>query len=160
MPGARASGLPRWSQNEQSMKHVTRLFGRRYLKSGATLFSFLLLVGCGIFDEGNPEKIRVVMEGAEGTSVQLITTNDFIVLLEQDGESRSVDINTADTAAVTSPFRRAYRLGSELRFYMKVESEEPLPEPLTVKAFVDDEERFNRTSLLGGENLEFVYTIR
>jgi hypothetical protein len=142
------------------MKHVLIHPGRSLSNAGAILFSLPLLVGCGILDEGNPEKIRVVMNGADGTSVQLITTNDFLVLRDQDGDTRSVDINSADTTAVTPPFRGTYSLRSEARFYMKVESEQPLPEPLTVKAFVDDEERFNRTSLLGTEYLEFTYTIR
>lgn len=127
---------------------------------GVLLLSLLPLLGCDIFDEGNPEKVRVVMSGAEGSSVRLITSADFTVLLDEDGESRSLEINSADTTAVTSPFRRTYPLGSELRFYMKVESEQPLTEPLTVRAFVDDDERFFRTSLLGDDFIEFTYTFR
>jgi hypothetical protein len=98
------------------------------------------------------------MNGADGSSVQLITSDDFTVFLDEDGETRSLQINSADTTAVTSPFKRTYPLGSDLRFYLRVESEQLLTEPLTVRAFIDDEERFTGTSLLGDDFIEFTYT--
>lgn len=159
MPGTWASGpRPLVLSCERFMNHVLRHPGRSLSNVGAILVSLSLLVGCGILDEGNPEKIRVVMNGADGSSVQLITSDDFTVFLDEDGETRSVQINSADTTAVTSPFKRTYPLGSDLRFYLRVESEQLLTEPLTVRAFIDDEERFTGTSFLGDDFIEFTYT--
>lgn len=127
---------------------------------GALLLPLLYTLGCGILDEGDPENARVVMEGAQGISVQLVTTNDFVVYLDEQEGSRSVDVLSADTAMVSLPFRKTYSLGQERRFFMRVLSEDPLPEPMTVKVFIDEDLRFNRTSLLGDDRVEFTYTLR
>jgi len=115
---------------------------------------------CDIFDEGIPENARVTLEGGGGGEVKLVTSNDFSVVLEDDGETRDIFLYSADTSSVTSSFNQRYSLGSGVRFFVAAFSEEPLPQAVTVKVFIGGEQRYNITSTLGEPGVEFVYTFR
>jgi hypothetical protein len=122
---------------------------------------FLLgLGGCGILDEGKPDKARVIIEGATGEEFNLLTSNDFLVIVDQNGENREVVLNSSDTALVSTPFNQQYRLGSGERLYVKVFRDTALSEPINVRILVGGDERFNSTSTLENLTLEFIYTIR
>jgi hypothetical protein len=121
----------------------------------------LSLSACNIFDEGDPEKVRIVVTGAEGESFQLVTTTDFDIVTDQDLEDREIYIYTADTSTVTSPYSGRYPLDSRLRFFMKAFNDEALSEAVTVRIYVDSDVRYASSSRLEeGLELEFVYTYR
>ena len=125
------------------------------------IFALVPLWGCDIFDEGGtPETAKVVLEGGGGESFQLVTTNDFLVTADEDGENREVYLNSADTAVVSAPFSKSYSLGSGVRFYVKAISEEGLSQPVTIKVFINGDQRFNSTSTLLDLALEFIFTFR
>ncbi len=118
------------------------------------------LWGCGILDEGKPDNARVIIEGATGEEFNLVTSNDFSVLVDQNGENRDVVLNASDTVLASTPFNQQYRLGSAQRLYVKVFRETALSEPINVRILVGGEERFNSSSTLEDLTLEFIYTIR
>jgi len=139
------------------MKRPNRA-GRPFLFT-LLLISFISLQGCGIFDEGTPERARVVVTGP-AENFQLVTTTDFDVLAGEEEEGNSVYLNSADTSTVSAPYNQSFSLGSRQRFYLKAFSAEGLSQPVQVKIFIDDDERYNSTSTLDELALEFIFTVR
>ncbi len=120
-----------------------------------------LLIGCSeLFEPSEPEAARVVIEGASGHALELITTSDFDVVRSMDGETREIYVFSADTADVVSPVDRTYRLVPRTRFYMIVSSEMVPDEPVTVRVYIDHEERYRRVTSFGDEVVEFVYSFK
>ena len=136
--------------------------GRVFL--GANLVLGLLAlgtVGCGILDEGGtPQNARVILEGGGGQAIQLVTSNDFSIVSNDDGESREIFLYSADTSSVAAPLDQRYSLGTGVRFYVIVASEVPLQQAVTLKVLIDGEQRFSGTSDLGDAQLEFLYSFR
>lgn len=135
-------------------------------RMGRTVLFALLIAGmwsvwgCGVFDPEDPETARVVIEGAVGHAIQLVTTNDFDITTSNDGEDQDIHIHSADTSAVTSPFDQGYGLGSRIRFYVSASSADTPTELVTVKIYIDDDLRYNRVTAFGEEVLEFAYSLR
>lgn len=127
---------------------------------GFLLTGTWLLWGCGILDEGDPEKAQVVIEGGDGHPIQLVTTDDFVITLNQDGENREVFVYSADTTAITSPFDQTYDLGPKKRFYATFSSAQIAPEPISVKVYVGGDLRFDRSTIFEEEVLKFVFSLR
>ncbi|MFO8172671.1 MAG: hypothetical protein ACQET1_01005 [Gemmatimonadota bacterium] len=131
---------------------------------GKRLFLLALLVpglwGCDIFDEGTPESARVIIEGGGGQQFSLVTSNNFMVVVDENGENREIILNEADTVSTSAPFNQRYSLGSGIRFYVETFRPGGLPEPINVKILVGGDQRFNSTSTLEDLSLEFVYTFR
>lgn len=130
----------------------------------ATVFFGLLsmgISGCGIFDEGGtPQSARVILEGVGGQAVELVTSNDYAIVSNDDGETREIFLYSADTTSVTSDLNQRYSLGPGVRFYVLASSEVDLPQAVTLKVLIDGEQRFNASSTLGDADLEFVYSFR
>ena len=129
------------------------------------LFSVLLagswlVLGCGILDEGDPTSARVVIGGEEGHPIQLVTTHDFLLTVDQDGENREIFLNSADTSTVTAPFEKRYDLGPNKRFYATFSSAQVAPSPVSVRVYVGGSLRFNRGTIFDEEVLEFVFSVR
>jgi hypothetical protein len=123
--------------------------------------SALVATGCGILDEGGtPEQARVILEGGEGQGYQLVVSNDFAIVSSDDGETRDIFFYSADTSSVSGSLNQRYSLGSGVRIYVKAYTEEALGQPVTMRVLIDGEQRFNGTSTLGGEDLEFLYSFR
>jgi len=116
--------------------------------------------GCDILGSGDPESARVVIDGAAGHTIRLVTTTDFDVVSSSDGEDREVYVLSADTADVASPYDRSFTLGPRTRFYVVLTSETTPAEIVTVRVFIDGDERYNRSTLFGEEVLEFLYVAR
>jgi hypothetical protein len=116
--------------------------------------------GCDILDEGTPENARVILEGGSGEEVEMVTSNDFQIVTSDDGENREVSFFSADTTFVTPSFNQKYSLGSGVRFYIEVSSDEPLAQPVTLRVLIDGERRYNAASTLGDQEMEFLYTFR
>jgi hypothetical protein len=116
--------------------------------------------GCDILDEGTPETARVTLEGGGDREIEIVTSNDFSITSEDDGETREVYLYSADTTSVTPSFNQKYSLGSEVRFYIAASTDEPLDQAVTMKVFIDGEQRYNVTSTLGDQELEFLYSFR
>ena len=146
-------------KEETNMKHQNTK--QRY----KLLLSFIIVAlfplwGCGIADEGTPETAKIVLEGGGGETFQLITTTDFDITADQDGQNRDIFIYSADTTTVSAPYTKSYSLGPRVRFYLKAFSIEELSQPLTVKLLIDGEQRYKATSTLAELSLEFNYTFR
>ncbi len=125
------------------------------------IFALVPLWGCDIFDEGGtPETAKVVLEGGGGESFQLITSNDFTITVDDGGENRDIYLNSADTVVVSAPYTKSYSLGSGVRFYVKAFSTEGLSQPMTIKVFIDGDQRYNSTSTLLDLDLEVIYTFQ
>lgn len=116
--------------------------------------------GCDILDEEIPETAKIEVKGGGGESFQLVTTNDFDLTADEDGENRDIYIYSADTTAVTAPYSKSYSLGSGVRFYLKAFSTEGLSQPVTIKLLIDGDQRYKATSDLANPELEFSYTFR
>lgn len=119
-----------------------------------------IVAGCGILDEGEPERVRVRIDGAEGHPIQLVITDDFDVLLSEEGENRDVFLYSADTSSVTAPFDRSFDLGPNRRFYSTFSSDQVASELVSVKVWVEDDLRYDRQTVFQDEVLEFLYTLR
>lgn len=126
------------------------------LVAGSSLFSW----ACDILDEGTPETARLTLEGGGGREIEIVTSNDFSITSEDDGETREVYLYSADTTSVTPSFNQKYSLGSGVRFYVSASTEELLAQAVTMKVFIDGEQRYNVTSTLGDQELEFLYSFR
>lgn len=63
------------------------------------LLSPILLCGCGIVDTDEPTQARLVLGGAAGHPLILISSDDFDILLDVDGQTRIVEIASADTVS-------------------------------------------------------------
>lgn len=119
------------------------------------------LSGCGILDEGGaPRNARVVLEGGGGEAVELVTSNDFAIVTDDDGETSDVYLYSADTTSVTPSFDQRYSLGSGVRFFVAAASEVTLAGAVTMEVFIDGERRFKGSSTLGETTLEFLYSFR
>lgn len=119
-----------------------------------------LVLGCGILDEGDPTSARVVIEGEDGHPIQLVTTHDFLITVDQDGENREIFINSADTSAITSPFEKRYDLGPSKRFYATFSSAQVAPSPVSVRVYVGGDLRLDRLTVFDEEVLEFLFSVR
>ncbi len=128
--------------------------------AGPAFLFALSLTGCGILSEDDPSNARVIVEGPEGESFYLVTTNDFDITANSDGTDRDVYLYTADTSLVSPPFNQKYSLGSGIRFYLKAFADEPLAGPITVKILIDGDQRYSASSALEEPNVEFLYTYR
>lgn len=117
--------------------------------------------GCGIFDEGDPPtSARVTVEGGGGASIRLVSSNDFSVTSDDDGETRDVFFYASDTMSVTPPFEDRFSLGSARRIFVQASSDEALNEPINMRVYLNGEERYNATSTLDGVDMEFLFTVR
>jgi hypothetical protein len=96
----------------------------------------------------------------EGEGVDLVTSNDFAIVSDDDGETREIYFYSADTVFVTPSFDRRYSLGSGVRFFVNASAEVGLALPVTMKVFIDGEKRFEGSSTLGDAALEFVFSFR
>lgn len=92
--------------------------------------------------------------------MRLVTSNDFLIVSGDDGESRDVLLNTADTVWVAPGFDERYALGPGVRFFINVSSEGGLSQPVTLRVLIDGEQRFNGSSDLMDSDLEFLYSFR
>lgn len=138
--------------------HTGRVILAVYLVLG---FFSLGVEGCGILDEGGtPENARVILEGGGGQAFQLVTSNDFSITSNDDGETRDIYFYSVDSNSVSAPFDQRYSLGSGVRFYVKAFSEGPLGQSVSMKVLIDGKGRFNATSDPGDAALEFVYSFR
>jgi len=123
--------------------------------------SALGATGCGILDEGGtPEQARVILEGGGGENYQLVISNDFSIVSSDDGETRDIFFYSADTSSVSGSLNQRYPLGSGVRIYVKAYTEEALAQAVTLRVLIDGEQRYNGTSTLGGDDLEFLYSFR
>lgn len=115
----------------------------------------LLSTGCqGFFGVDEPEEARVILEIDQGVSVQLVTSNDFLVT--GSGSTEEVEFASADTTTVSTAFDRVYPLGSAVRFYVEAEGTGEGSYALWV--YIDGEEKYSRSQDAGEAPLVFTYT--
>jgi len=122
------------------------------------VLSAAVLSGCGILDEGGtPSSARVFIEGGGGETLSVVTSNDFLVISDDGGQTTEVSLDTQDSTTVTPPLDQRYSLGQGARFYLRVGAEGALTRPITVRVLVGGIERLDATTDLSEQDLEFVY---
>lgn len=126
------------------------------------LAAALILAGCSLFDSGQPERIRVQLEGSGGQAVRLVLSRDFILFPGEGGGGVSVQLTGADTLVVTPPFDRSFDLAPSYRFYTRAEAleEDSPPTTLRLRVTVDGEERYNQSRSVPADFLQFIYVFQ
>ncbi len=128
----------------------------------------LLVAGCGILGgDGAPEEVRLLLEGAVGEEVLLVTSSNFLaqidVILDELGfplrDTTLVVLLTADTTVIRLPFEQRYDIRTSQRFFTRAFRLTSPDVELRMQGWVDGESRFNR-SLSASPNdtlLQFLY---
>jgi len=127
-----------------------------------------MLAGCGILGgKGGPEEVRLLLEGAAGEEVLLVTSTNFIaqpdVIRDELGfplrDTTLVLVFTADTMIIRLPFEQRYNIRTTQRFFTRAFRLTSPDVELHMQGWVDGESRFNR-SLSAAPNdtlLQFLY---
>lgn len=130
------------------------------LVGSLALCGAVTISSCNILSDGDPQTARVVIEGAEGHPIRLVTTTDFDVISSEGGDARELFVFSADTTSVASPFDHQYSMDARTRFYLIVSSDSTSVAPVTVKVFLDGDLRYTRSTRFEGEELEFLFVAR
>jgi len=103
-------------------------------------------------DPGRPKNARVVLTGSPPVTLELVTSQDFLVT-----EGTVQLLTTAvDTASV--PVDRTYRLGVPARFYVRSTNLEDHTVTVTMKVYIGGRIWHNESkSLAPDESVEFIY---
>lgn len=142
--------MPDPSRPSRSSARVLRLLA----------LSSLLLGGCSIFEEDQPERVRVQVEGSTQQPVRVILSHEFLIFPVGEGGEQGVqvEIARADTLLVTPPFDQSFNLAPTFRFLARADGTDPEnPVTLRLRVSVDGTERFNQTRAVPGDLLQFVY---
>ena len=121
---------------------------------GLMLAAAVLLAGCGILGGGGaPEEVRLLLEGAVGEEVLLVTSSNFLaqrdVILGEFGfplrDTTLVVLLTADTTLIRLPFEQRYDIRTSQRFFTRAFRLTSPNVELRMQGWVDGESRFNRS---------------
>lgn len=126
----------------------------------AALSSVLLLGGCSFFEDDQPERVRVQVEGTTQQPVRIIVSREFLVFPVGEGGEQGVQVEivSADTLMATPPFDQSFNLAPTFRFLARADGTDPEnPVTLRLRVSVDGNERFNQTRAVPGDLLQFVY---
>lgn len=133
----------------------------RWRRSVAFLLPFMMgaLPGCSILEEEFPSEVQITVQGGNAT-VRIVTSTDFYFLEGGSGEgSFQPELITSDTLETVVPHDRRIPLAPSYRVFVKVlpPAEGGSPEPVSLRVRVDGSERYNQTSVLSREPLQFFY---
>ena len=121
---------------------------------GLMLVAVVLMGGCGILgsDDG-PEEVRLLLEGADGEEVLLVTSVNFVaqrdVILDDFGfplrDTTLVLLLTADTTVIRLPFEQRYDIRTPQRFFTRAFRLTAPDAALRMQGWVDGDNRFDRS---------------
>lgn len=124
----------------------------------AALLAVVVVGACGIFHDDAPDSARVLVEGAAGHPIELITSSDFDAVTRPDGDGREITVFAADTTTTRTPLDVRFGLGPRTRIYVIVRSDSTAVSPVRVRIYVDEDLRFDSaTRFADGEYAEFVF---
>jgi hypothetical protein len=125
------------------------------------VLSLAVLVGaCSLFEEDQPERVRVQVEGATQEPVRIIVSREFLIFPVGEGGEQGVQVEivSADTVIGAPPFDQSFDLAPTYRFLARAEGmDEENPVTLRLRVSVDGTERFNQSRAVPGDLLQFVY---
>ena len=113
-----------------------------------------MLAGCGLLGGNDgPEEVRLLLEGAAGEEVLLVTSTNFLaqtdVILDDNGfflrDTTLVLLLTADTTLIRLPFDQRYDIRTPQRFFTRAFRLTSPNVELRMQGWVDGESRFNRS---------------
>jgi hypothetical protein len=116
----------------------------------------LALPGCRLFTSPGHDTLSVELGSNVATSVRFITSNNFVVGLDQDG-STTFHLFQADTTWVQTPFTADYDLRATGMFYVRAAESENPDAVITLRAFVDGTQSFSHSAPITGMGLQYYY---
>jgi hypothetical protein len=114
------------------------------------------LAGCDFFTEPGNDTATVEIESDRPTSIRLITSNNFVVTLDDEGH-HVFHLFQGDTTWVQLPFTRDYDLRATAMFYVRAAESEDSAAIVSLRALVDGHQRFTHTAALEGAGIQFYY---
>lgn len=136
---------------------------RRSLVSFLSLALITLAVAaCGLTDSSiDPDNIEVVLEGASGTQVVVVTSQAFTVG-GSDESGVSVQLISADTTQVGLRYDRRVSLAPSYMFYVEALPVDPdaAPASLQMRVLVDGDERYVKSGTVGRDEFAYAYVYR
>ena len=130
-----------------------KALGARRWPAAVAVLLLLGLVACSsVTDLRRPKTARVVLSGSPPATLELLTTQDFLVT------EGSVQLFDTSTDTVSVPFDRTFSLGVPARFYGQITNVATQGASITMKIFIAERTWYNeQKSLAPGESAEFVY---
>jgi hypothetical protein len=137
---------------------------RRVRPVGASLLLLAaggLLTACDILSP-REQVVRLEIEASDGSQVQLITTFDFSVGINQDGHEVFI-LRDADTTWVDTPYAEDYTIEETASgiggFYGRAAASENPDAVVTMRAAVNGDQAYQDSKMLTGEGLQFYYRV-
>lgn len=121
-----------------------------------TLAVALALAGCRLFTSPGHDTLSVELDSNVPTSVRFITSNNFVVGVDQDGIS-TFHLFQADTAWVQTPFTADYDLRETGMFYVRAAESEDPDAIISLRAHIDGNESFSHSATITGMGLQYYY---
>lgn len=136
------------------MKPTTRTI------AGALLILTASLSGCDALlntDDNRARQARVSVTGASTAQLRLITSDRFAVL-QYPGGQRDVSLVLADTVFFAPPFDSTFEIGPSGRFFVRLTNEAP-DDGADIELLIrlDGESVYDRSLILGNEEIEYMY---
>jgi hypothetical protein len=116
----------------------------------------LVLAGCRIFTSPGHDTLTLQLDADVSTSVRVITSNSFSIMLEEDG-SESFLLLQADTAWVQVPFTQDYDLRQRARLYVRVAEAEQPDALITMRILLDGRSSYTDTNTIQGVGIQYYY---
>lgn len=122
----------------------------------------LVVGGCGWFDDPTPESVRVQVNGEPNKTVELIVSQAFAAGTREDGAS-VVTVFGSDTLVSVLPFDTVFTLlgsgsgSGRRRFFMQVGRVADSLSTVEVRAFLDNDLRYDQTGVLEDNFYRWAY---
>ncbi|MBO6577151.1 MAG: hypothetical protein JJ896_14710 [Rhodothermales bacterium] len=109
--------------------------------------------GCNLLGSDGPAEVRILIDGADGQQLRLVTTTNFLAqrqpVFSDEGiylqDTTLVRVLDADTIVVNTPYDELYDIAIAQRFLARVLIGSPRS-GLRVRAWVDGENRLDRAA--------------
>lgn len=134
-----------------------------YLAISTTVCALLMVMpGCdALIDDPAPSTARIVLSGADGEQVRLVTSKRFNPIVEQGlgGTRVTVSVLDADTSIVTLPYEERFDIRIERRFFAEIIRLEVPDEEVVMQGFINGRNRYDRSGFIAEEDtiMQFIY---
>ncbi len=136
---------------------------RPIVRAVAALTILFTATGCALFepDEG-AERAVVSIVGSSSVPLALLTSTDFVVVLDPETSSTDVELNSSDTSSVASlPFNQTYGISLNDRFFVRLSNPDTtVVASVRMSVSIDGQDLYDASGEITGERwLEFVYRL-
>ena len=136
---------------------------RRRVAAGLFLVPLVAVASaCGLTDSSiDPENIELILEGASGTQVMVVTSQAFTVG-GSDESGVSVQLISSDTAQVELSYGRTVSLAPSYMFYVEALPIDPQAPrtAMQMRVLVDGDERYAKSGTIGSDEFAYAYLYR